>query len=92
MRPIVHLELGFGNGKPSGRVYRSSPYEENQNGQTRPGTFGQATSGPPQGDGIIGLTIIAVFLVGIGIGNILSKSTHANTNYAALDSTAQSSQ
>jgi hypothetical protein len=49
-------------------------------------------SSSPQGGGIIGLTIIVVFLVGIGIGNILSKSTHANTNYAALNSTAQSSQ
>jgi len=49
-------------------------------------------SSPQQGGGIIGLTIIAVFLVGIGVGNILSKSKHANTNYAALDSMAQSPQ
>jgi hypothetical protein len=28
--------------------------------------------------------IVAVFLVGIGIGDILSKSKQANTHYAAL--------
>ena len=33
---------------------------------------------------IIGLTIIAVFLAGIGTGDILSKSKQANTNYAAM--------
>jgi len=38
---------------------------------------------PPQ-NGVIALTIIAVFLVGIGIGNMLSKSKQANTNYAAV--------
>ena len=38
---------------------------------------------PPQ-NGVIALTIIGVFLVGIGIGGILSKSKHANTNYAAV--------
>jgi hypothetical protein len=32
----------------------------------------------------IGLMIVAVFLVGIGIGDILSKSKQANTNYAAV--------
>jgi hypothetical protein len=35
----------------------------------------------PQNSTIIGLTIIAVFLAGIGIGDILSKSKQANTNY-----------
>jgi hypothetical protein len=38
---------------------------------------------PPQ-NGVIALTIIAVFLVGIGIGDTLSKSKQANTNYAAV--------
>ena len=38
---------------------------------------------PPQ-NGVIALTIIAVFLVGIGIGDIVSKTTQANTHYAAL--------
>jgi hypothetical protein len=28
--------------------------------------------------------IVAVFLVGIGLGDILSKSKQANTNYAAV--------
>jgi len=87
---IWNLDLGTGN--LQGAFIDHLLMRRIKNGQTRPGTFGQATSGPPQGDGIIGLTIIAVFLVGIGIDNILSKSTHANTNYAALDSTAQSSQ
>jgi hypothetical protein len=40
-----------------------------------------AVSNPPQNSAIIGLTIIAVFLVGIGVGDILSKSKQANTNY-----------
>jgi hypothetical protein len=45
-----------------------------------------ATSPPRQNTTTIGLMIVAVFLVGIGIGDILSKSTQANTNthYAAL--------
>lgn len=41
---------------------------------------------PPQSGAIIGLTMVAVFLVGIGIGDILSKSKQANTNYAAVSS------
>jgi hypothetical protein len=46
---------------------------------------------PPQ-NGItmqIGITIlmmVAVFLVGIGIGDIMSKTEQANTHYAALTS------
>jgi hypothetical protein len=40
---------------------------------------------PPQ-NGIITLTIIAVFLAGIGIGDILSKTKQVNTNYAAVTS------
>jgi uncharacterized membrane protein AbrB (regulator of aidB expression) len=45
-----------------------------------------ATSSPPrqQNPTIIGLMIVAVFLVGIGVGDILSKTKQANTNYAAL--------
>jgi ribosomal protein S5 len=38
---------------------------------------------PPQ-NGVFALTIIAVFLVGIGIGDMLSKSKQANTNYAVV--------
>jgi hypothetical protein len=34
--------------------------------------------------GIIVLMIIAVFLVGLGAGGILSKTMQANTHYAAL--------
>ena len=34
--------------------------------------------------GITVLMIVAVFLVGIGIGDIVSKTTQANTHYAAL--------
>ena len=41
-----------------------------------------SVSSSPQN--LIGLTIIAVFLAGIGIGDILSKSKQANTNYAAV--------
>jgi len=43
-------------------------------------------SNPPraQNSAIIGLVTVAVFLVGIGIGDILSKSKQANTNYAAM--------
>jgi hypothetical protein len=33
---------------------------------------------------MIGLMLVAVFLVGIGIGDILSQSKQANTNYAAV--------
>jgi hypothetical protein len=43
-----------------------------------------ATSPPRQSTPTIGLMIVAVFLVGIGIGDILSKSKQANTNYAAV--------
>ena len=32
----------------------------------------------------IGLMIVAVFLVGIGIGDILSKSKQANTNHVSM--------
>ena len=42
-----------------------------------------ATSPPRQNTTTIGLMIVAVFLVGIGIG-VLSKSKQANTNYAAV--------
>lgn len=92
-RTIWNLDLGTGN--PQGafidyllmrRIKMDKRDQELLDKQL------SSISGPPQDGGIIGLTIIAVFLVGIGIGNILSKSTHANTNYAALDSTAQSSQ
>jgi len=35
-------------------------------------------------DGIMTLIIVAVFLVGMGIGDIVSKTQQANTHYAAL--------
>jgi hypothetical protein len=35
-------------------------------------------------NGIIILTIVAVFLVGMGVGDIASKTKQANTHYAAL--------
>jgi hypothetical protein len=41
------------------------------------------SSRSPQ-SGIIVLMIIAVFLVGMGIGDIVSKTKQANTHYAAL--------
>ena len=41
------------------------------------------SSRSPQ-NGIIILMMIAVFLVGMGIGDIVSKTTQANTHYAAL--------
>ena len=43
-----------------------------------------SVSSPPQNGAIVGLTILAVFLLGKGIGDILSKSKQANTNYAAM--------
>jgi hypothetical protein len=43
-----------------------------------------SVNSPPQNGAIIGLTIVAVFLAGIGIGDILSKSKQANSNYAAM--------
>ena len=41
---------------------------------------------PPQNQNsaIIGLITVGMFLVGIGIGGILSKSMQANTNHAAM--------
>ena len=43
-----------------------------------------AISSPPrQNTTIIGLMIVAVFLVGIGVGDILSKTKQANTTYYA---------
>jgi hypothetical protein len=41
------------------------------------------SSRSPQ-NGMTTLTIIAVFLVGMGIGDIVSKTKQANTNYVAL--------
>ena len=41
------------------------------------------SASPPHRGIIIGL--ITVFLVGIGIGDILSKTKPANTNYAAVN-------
>ena len=43
------------------------------------------SSRSPQ-DGMIILIIVAVFLVGLGIGDIVSKTKQANTHYAALTS------
>src|SRR5262245_21616111 len=43
-----------------------------------------SVSSTPQNSAIIGLTIIAVFLAGIAIGDILSKLKQTNTNYAAV--------
>jgi hypothetical protein len=43
-----------------------------------------SVSTPSQNRGIIGFMIVAVFLVGIGIGDILSKAKQANTSYAAM--------
>ena len=44
----------------------------------------RTVSGPPQIGALIALTMVAVFLVGIGIGNILSHPKQASTNYAAV--------
>jgi hypothetical protein len=43
-----------------------------------------SVSSPPQNGAIVGLMIVAVFLVGIGVGDILSKSKQTNTHYAAM--------
>ena len=37
-----------------------------------------------QNSAVVGLITVAALLVGIGIGDILSKSKQANTNYAAM--------
>jgi hypothetical protein len=42
-----------------------------------------SVSSRPQNNPIIVLAFIAVFLVGIGIADILSKSKQDNTNFAA---------
>jgi hypothetical protein len=44
--------------------------------------FGVSSRAPQ--NGIMILMIVAVFLLGIGIGDILSKTTQSNTHYAAL--------
>ena len=44
------------------------------------------SSRSPQQNGMIILMIVAVFLVGMGIGDIVSKTKQANTHYAALTS------
>src|SRR5262245_21701228 len=58
-----------------------------QNDQTRPGAFGKATVGRqsqiPQ-SGIIILIMIAVFLIGMGAGGILSKTKQTSTHDAAM--------
>jgi hypothetical protein len=41
------------------------------------------SSRSPQ-NGIIILMMIAVFLVGVGMGDVVSKAKQANTHYAAL--------
>ena len=43
------------------------------------------SSKSPQ-EGMIILMIVAVFLVGMGIGDIVSKAKQANTHYVALSS------
>ena len=48
-----------------------------------PSNSGQLAS-PPHNAAIIGVMIVAVILAGIGIGDILSKSKQANTDYAAM--------
>ena len=42
------------------------------------------SSRSPQPNGMIIPMIVAVFLVGMGIGDIVSKTKQANTHYAAL--------
>jgi len=51
--------------------------------------LGEVSSRTPQNgiimqSGINVLMMIAVFLVGMGIGDIVSKTNQANTHYAAL--------
>jgi hypothetical protein len=44
------------------------------------------SSRSPHQNGTIILMIVAVFLVGMGIGDIVSKTKQANIHYAALTS------
>ena len=46
--------------------------------------FRFATNPPQDQSAVIGLITVAALLVGIGIGDILSKSKQANTSYAAM--------
>ena len=48
--------------------------------------WGGVSSRSPQQNGMIIPMIVAVFLVGMGIGDIVSKTKQANTHYAALTS------
>jgi hypothetical protein len=78
---------------PGARLLTPPAKRRFKNEQTRLGTFGKATGGgqfqtPQNGiimqSGINVLMLIAVFLVGMGIGDIVSKTNQANTHYAAL--------
>jgi len=50
--------------------------------------LGDFSSRPPENgltrNVMIVLTMVAVFLVGMGVGDIVSKTKQANTHYAAL--------
>jgi hypothetical protein len=51
--------------------------------------LGEVSSRPPRNgiiiqSGIITLMMVAVFLVGMSIGDIVSKTKQANTHYTAL--------
>jgi hypothetical protein len=45
--------------------------------------LGAVSSSSPQ-NGIVILTMVLLFLVGMGIGDIVSKTKQANTQYAAI--------
>ena len=44
----------------------------------------RTVTGPPRSSAVIGLAMVAALLVGIGVGNILSKSKRASADYAAV--------
>jgi hypothetical protein len=86
---MVVLEQVYGTGNTGARLSKSSPVKlrrlkMNERDQELLAKELWSASSPPQNSAIIAVMIVAVFLVGIGIGDILSKSKQTSTNYAAV--------
>src|SRR5262249_19816481 len=63
---------------------REAPEMDKRDQELLANKFRCASDPPHDQSAVIGLITVAAFLVGIGIGDILSKSKQANTNYAAM--------
>src|SRR5262249_32375742 len=87
-RPLEQSRLGTGNIRRAFTIISSCQeeiLEMTRHKQEILANQLRATRSPPrQNPTILGLMVVAVFLVGIGVGDILSKTKQANTNYAAL--------